>query len=259
MIYDAHNHLHFPELSGVDLEKYFQSVAEVAVNGTHPGDWEAVAQMARSYSNSVVPQFGVHPWEVHDLPSDWELSLKARLEEFPRAGVGECGLDKWIKGHDLALQQEVLKAQLRIANDYNRPVTLHCLKAWGSLRELLKEIPLQKGFLLHAYSGPREWIEEFVEMGAYFSFSPYFLHERKAERVEYFRDVPHNRLIVETDAPAMLGPPESWALEQEKFSTMHQHPLNLTQVYECTAKALEISLSDLINCCQENFISLYHA
>jgi len=258
-LYDAHSHLHFPELSEVDWEVYFKGVSRVAVNGTQPRDWEAVAEFTRSYPERVNPQFGVHPWEVKGLPEGWEEELEGYLTKFPNAGVGEIGLDKWFKGYDLSLQSEVLKAQIGIANDLDRPVTIHCLKAWGTLRELLYANPIKKNFLLHAYGGPAEWIEEFAEMGAYFSFSPYFLYKRKEERVQAFRKVPSNRILIETDAPAMLGPEVTWADGQREFSTEFQHPVNITKIYERSAEALEMPLYELTERCEENFLSLYHA
>ena len=59
------------------------------------------------------------------------------------------------------------------------------------------------GFLIHAYNGPAEWIPWFVEKGAYFSFSPYFLLERKRPQREAFRLMPLDRLLIETDAPEL--------------------------------------------------------
>jgi len=255
--YDAHTHLHFNELKNVDWEQYFKNVSRVSVNGTHPDDWESVADMTLAHPDQVIPQFGIHPWKVKETPNEWEHRLRDLLKKFPIAGVGEIGLDKWIKDYDLALQKSIMLTQIEIANEFARPVTIHCLKAWGTLKELLLESPIQRGFLLHAYSGPAEWIEEFAKMGAYFSFSPYFLYERKAERLTTFKKVPLDRLLIETDAPAMLGPPESWSLEQNLFSKKHQHPNNIRKVYERYAEASGIPLEKLTLRCRNNFLWLF--
>ncbi len=255
---DAHAHLQFAELQEIDLQSYFQAGHQVAVNGTHPGDWGVVAELARTYAGRVIPQFGVHPWEVRDLPSGWEATLRHYLQEFPCAGVGEVGLDKWVRGANVPLQLSILRPQLAIAQQLQRPVTLHCLRAWGTLRDLLRQERLTVPFLLHAYAGPAEWVEEFAEMGAYFSFSPYFLHERKrAAAVERFARVPASRLLIETDAPAMLGPAETWGAEQEPWSQTHQHPSNLACIYAATAQALNRDLTTLTSHCTANFQALF--
>jgi Tat protein secretion system quality control protein TatD with DNase activity len=64
------------------------------------------------------------------------------------------------------------------------------------------------GFLLHSYGSPLELVDSFVELGAYFSFSGYFLNENKKAKLAPFHEIPMDRLLVETDAPAMPLPPE---------------------------------------------------
>ena len=131
------------------------------------------------------------------------------MESHPNAGVGEIGLDRWIEGHDPKVQSEVFLPQLALAAELNRPATIHCLRAWGALDELLRTHPLPKrGFLLHAYGGPQEMVAGFAKLGGYFSFNAYFLHERKARQREVFRHIPADRLLVETDAPDMRPPDE---------------------------------------------------
>lgn len=229
--YDTHCHLQMGVFDDVDLSKYWDDVSTACVNGTSPKDWERVAQLAERYPEKVIASFGVHPWNVNELDFGWEQQLLNFLARYPNAGVGEVGLDKWVRGYDLERQKKVFLSQVEIAKELSRPLTIHCLKAWGSLRELL---PYFRGgrFLLHSYGGPKDYIQEFVDAGAYFSFSPYFLHERKADRLEVFKSIPLGRLLVETDAPSMLGPESTWSTEQKLFSNDQQHPANLFQTYE---------------------------
>ena len=254
---DAHLHLHFPELEKIDLEVYLESVSSVVVNGTSPQDWQAVAKLAREHPEQIIPQFGVHPWEVSKLTKNWQEELCDLLEQFPTAGVGEIGLDKWVKGFDLPLQKEIFQAQIQIVNKYRRPATIHCLKAWGTLREILHKTPCEQPFLLHAYGGPADWLPEFYELGAYFSFSPYYLHSRKSERVDAFRLVPQDRLLIETDSPSMLGPQSTWSKEQQAFSEDLQHPLNLIPIYKQAAHALGLTLEKLLEVSASNFQKIF--
>jgi len=246
--YDAHCHWHDVRLAPhreqmiADLESIPLRCA--VVNGTHPEDWDAVASLAEA-DPRVLPAFGLHPWRVNDAPSDWLEQLRKMLVRFPGAAIGEVGLDRWIKGHDLARQRDALALQLAIAVEENRPASLHCLQAWGPMKEMLAESPTpERGFQLHGYGGSPEMVSEFVHLGAYFSFSAYVMNPNKAQHRAALRAVPADRLLIETDAPDML-PPVDWrafALPG-KASFAHapageepQHPANIVAAYRAVAQ-----------------------
>ncbi len=204
---DAHNHLHDPRLADLQGELATMATAiplrHSVVNGTSEGDWDAVVTLA-STQPWIIPSFGLHPWFVRERSQDYLSLLDRLLTQHPVAAIGEIGLDRWIKDPDIEAQRECFIAQLELARRHNRPVTIHCLKAWGLLEEILRDLPLLPcGFLLHSYGGPSEMIPRWVQLGAYFSISPYFGHHRKAAQLETFRSVPIERLLIETDAPDM--------------------------------------------------------
>jgi len=217
--FDAHNHLQDPRLD--DVRGQFLAdharldILGMVVNGTQESDWPAVGRLARE-NPAVIPSFGLHPWRVAGRSPDWLADLESRLEP-GAAAIGEIGLDRWVEPRDDGDQEAVFIAQLRLAQRLNLPVTIHCLRAFGRLLELLREVgPPPAGFLLHAYGGPVEMLTQFEGLGAYFSFSGHFAHERKEKAREVFKAVPLDRLLVETDAPDMpppaamrLGPAES--------------------------------------------------
>jgi len=261
-ICDAHNHLHdsrlIPHRAGIMTELSRLGVTRAVVNGTREGDWEAVAALAATES-FVVPSFGLHPWHVAERTPGWVEALRGQLAAHPGAGIGEIGLDRWVKGHDLELQTEVFLAQMAIAAAENRPATIHCLKAWGALRDLMERQPVPaRGFLLHAYGGPMEMVKGFVKRGAYFSFNAYFLHERKSELREVFRELPLDRLLVETDAPDMLPPDD---LNRHPLSdeagTPINHPGNIALAYESLARIRGTEVEKLAERVAENFTRFF--
>lgn len=258
---DAHNHLHdarlaphhatiLPELARLGIHR-------AVVNGTREADWPAVAGLAREHS-FVVPSFGLHPWYVAARTPDWLAVLRAQLDAHPHAGVGEIGLDRWIEGHDDAAQAEVFRAQLALAAELDRPATIHCLRAWGALEEALRQQPLPRGFLIHAYGGSAEMAREFAARGGYFSFNAYFLHERKTAPREVFRHLPADRLLVETDAPAMLPPdgPNAYPLRDAAGEPLN-HPANLVLAYAALAELRGVPVGTLAAQVQENFARLF--
>jgi TatD DNase family protein len=202
----------------------------------------------------------LHPWFVGGRSEGWLDTLRGHLEEWPRAGVGEVGLDRWIAGHDLAVQSEVLLQQLALAASLNRPVTLHCVRAWGALREALRLSPaLPCGFLIHAYGGPIELVPEFADRGAYFSFSTSFLHPRKSAARDVFRRLPADRLLIETDAPSLAPPPEHnrFPLTDDATGESLNHPGNLGVALEGLAEVRASSLEEIARLTTENFMRLF--
>jgi TatD DNase family protein len=260
-LYDAHNHLQddwlAPHLPGILETLEGIGIGGAVVNGTLEGDWEAVSRLGRERA-WVIPSYGLHPWYIKDRTQDWEAKLRARLDE--GGAVGEIGLDRWMDGYDFEDQQRVFRAQLRLAAERNVPATIHCLRAWGALWDIVREEAVPGcGFLLHAYGGPVEMIGPFVERGAYFSFNGYFLDETRHRKREAFREMPLERTLVETDAPAMPLPAERvrYPLPDTTDGKKVNHPGNLAVAYEGLAELRGIGVAELATQVEKNFRRLF--
>jgi TatD DNase family protein len=260
--FDAHNHLQDdrfqPRTETVLAEARAAGLVRMVVNGSCEADWPAVLDLARRHPD-ILPSFGYHPWYVRERTPHWRECLAEHLEAIPSA-VGEIGLDRWIKDHDLADQTGVLLWQWQWAVAHNRPVSLHCLQAWGALHDLLRTHPAPEcGFLLHSYGGPPEMVEPLARLGAYFSLPGYFAHERKLKQRETFRCVPLDRLLVETDAPDQTLPPERelFHLHDAAANRPLNHPGNCGRVYEFAAEWLGVPLPELTDQVEANFQRLF--
>jgi TatD DNase family protein len=262
-LYDAHNHLHDDRLGPAKASLIHsatqEGVVRMVVNGSCEEDWPAVLTLAKAHPAVVLPSFGYHPWYVKERTVDWRPNLIHYLDQVPSA-VGEIGLDRWIKDHDLAQQEEVFQSQLQIATDRNLPISIHCLKAWGRLFDLLRGGPTPRpGFLLHSYGGPQEMVEPLAKLGAYFSFPGYYAHERKHRQRETFRHVPLDRLLIETDAPDQLLPDSltTHQLIDPASGNPINHPANLGAVYQFVAELIDIPLAELAGQVEANFKRLF--
>ena len=259
---DAHNHLHdarlVPHRPAIFAELARLGVTRAVVNGTREDDWPAVAALAHEQP-LVIPSFGLHPWHVAARSPDWLARLRAMLDAQPGAVIGEIGLDRWIAGHDPEVQREVFTAQMALAVERDLPVTIHCLRAWGALWDLIRTGPAPaRGFLLHAYGGPGEMVRGFVARGAYFSFNAYFLHERKAAQRAVFQHIPLDRLLVETDAPDLRPPDERNALPmQDADGQPLNNPANIAVAYAALAELRGMPVEELTVQVAENFARLF--
>ena len=275
--YDAHNHLQddwlAPQLDQIAAQLAGLRLQGAVVNGTCENDWAGVSELSRRFP-WVVPSFGLHPWDTGNRSPDWLKKITVVLEAHPTAGVGEIGLDRWIidrarlddprltgmRRAPLDEQIEVFSAQLKLAARDNRPATIHCLDAWGALDQVLHKTPVPaRGFLLHAYSGPAEMVRGFVELGAYFSFNGSFLDERHGRHRETFKLIPRDRLLVETDAPAMSLPEplRTYNLPPSATGQPVNHPGNIEAAYVGLAATLGLTVADLATQTEANFLRFF--
>lgn len=254
---DAHLHLQDPRLSGKLEDIIHQTraagVAACVVNATCEADWQEVARLAETHSDWVIPSFGIHPWHAATASPGWDHRLERLLRLFPNAGIGECGLDRWVREPDLGIQRQVFARQLELAQALDRTVSVHCLKAWGALQEeLTRKTPPQ--LLVHSYGGSAETARELMRLGACFSFSGYFLFPNKKSVIEVFRQLPANRILLESDAPDMI-PPDS--LVTHPLQDRCNHPGNLPSVGRALAAALNMNPAELAKTTRENFSRLF--
>jgi TatD DNase family protein len=261
-LFDAHNHFQEERLDGwrEGLMGVLpgMGVREMMVNGMSEGDWGKVAALAERVE-WVRPSFGLHPWWVKGRSEAWREALEGWLRAFPEAGVGEAGLDRWIEEPDVEAQVECFKWQVALAVREGRALTVHCVRAFGLLDEVLREVERpERGFLIHSYGGPVEMVAGFARMGAYFSVSPHFALERKRGQLEVFGRVPLDRLLIETDAPD-LGPPTELNPNRLTLEDGREvnSPANLRFSYELVAGLRGMPVEDLAAVVGENYRRLF--
>jgi len=261
---DAHLHWQDPRLGTLspDLQQVMDSarIGLAVVNGTSQRDWPLVHAL-KQRSLQVVPAFGLHPWYIEDRSASWLFELSNWLKQ-GRAVMGEIGLDRWHRRDNMEDQVRVFLDQWALANELGCSVTIHCLKAWGRLLELIKAHPHRgPGFLIHSYSGPAEMIPHFMELGAFFSISGYFAHDRKVHQLAAFKTIPMHRLLLETDAPDMLPPPscrsDEWNDPQSGEAI--NHPSNIEAIYRFVAKEWGMRQEELEEAMQQNARILFGA
>ena len=287
--YDAHQHFHFEDLApfratvAADLQA--AGVRCAVVNGTNEEEWPVVAGLAQQY-RWILPSYGVHPWDCGNRSADWLAKLRTILEAddqkpaglpaaaSAKAGVGEIGLDRWIvdgvrpddpriaglRVASMDEQCEVFAAQLALAAELDRAASIHCTQAFGALHDVLRSTPRPaRGFLLHGYGGPVDMIRTFADLGAFFSFNLEALQPRLAARLDNFKAVPVDRLLVETDAPAKAPAAElnCFPLGLSADGSPINHPANITAAYAALAELRGLPLEELTTVVETNFLRLF--
>lgn len=260
---DAHCHYHDPRLAPF-LPDALRTAREAGlsravINGTSEADWGAVVEFCEE-NPWAVPAFGIHPWHAAGRSAAWERELTSLLDRFPKATVGEIGLDLWIEPRDFEDQRRLFLRQLAIAAERNIPATIHCVRAWEPLRQCLLKHPVPaRGVLIHAFGGPENLIPFFCDLGARFSFSPSLLQDRKSAKRAAFQRAPRDRVLLETDAPSLPPPPEKnpHPLPGSEGDVSLNHPANLSVALEGLAETLDMSAEDTASLTERNWKILF--
>lgn len=216
--FDTHCHLQdprlAPDLTGVLTRARAAGVTRLVCCATREQDWAAVLELRRRPGIGIM--LGLHPWHVAAAVPGWLDRLEAQLLA-QAAGVGECGLDFRPDHPDPALQERALIAQLRLAIRLDRPVSLHCVRAWGPLRACLERTGIPAaGAVLHAYSGSVELARAFTSLGLHLGFGGAIADPAARRARAALAAVAAERILFETDAPD-LAPP-GWAGPNEPAS-----------------------------------------
>ncbi|TXG66530.1 hypothetical protein EZV62_007805 [Acer yangbiense] len=120
---------------------------------------------------------------------------------------GQIGLDKGSRGREIDFtdQVEVFRQQLELAKELKRPASIHCVRAFGDMLEIMKSVgPFPAGVILHSYLGSAEMVPEFSKLGAYFSFSGFLMSMKAQKAKKMLKRISMERILLETDAPDAL-------------------------------------------------------
>ncbi len=142
--------------------------------------------------------YGLHPWYLDKETYEAQLGkLEVIAHEKRCMAIGECGLDKLSKV-DFAFQQEVFVEQIRIANKINKPLIIHCVKAFNELINCLNLNDNKVPVIIHGFNNNENIARVMVDQGYYFSFGKALLgYESNAAKA--IKNVGRKNFFLETD------------------------------------------------------------
>jgi TatD DNase family protein len=213
MIIDSHCHLDYfaeGEIEAVVARAREAGVARMVTIGTRMEQAAAVKALCDRFPDTVWGTVGIHPHNAGEQPLPGVEDLVA-LADHPRIiGIGESGLDYFYDKSPRAVQAESFRRHIRTARLAGLPLAIHARQADDDILAILRDEREQGGafeFLLHCFSSGRALAEAAVAMGGYVSFSGILTFPKSPELREIARDLPEDRLLVETDAPYLAPVP----------------------------------------------------
>ncbi|WP_431258755.1 TatD family hydrolase [Roseateles chitinivorans] len=239
---DTHCHLDASEFDAdrdaVVARALAAGVSQVVIPAVVAGNFDRARALAHAHGFSYA--LGIHPlYVMHARDEDLGRldRMLAECRDDPRlVGIGEIGLDFFVKDLDAATQQHFYVEQLKLAKRHGLPVILHVRRSADQLLGGLRRIGLQTGGIGHAFNGSRQQADAFLELGFKLGFGGTLTFERSLQIRRLAVELPAEALVLETDAPDI---PPHWlyrtAEERAAGARSRNEPGELPRIGEILA------------------------
>jgi TatD DNase family protein len=222
IVVDSHCHLDFPdfadELDAVVERAAAAGVCRMVTICTHLSRFEAVRAIAERF-DSVYCSIGVHPHEAGPEGIADPAALVDRIDHAKVVAIGETGLDYYYEHSPRDAQRTSFRAHIAAARETGLPLIVHTRDADADTMAILAEEVAAGPFpgVIHCFSTSRELAEKAIELGFYISLSGIITFKAADDLRATVRDLPLDRLLVETDAPYLAPMPNRGKRNEPAF------------------------------------------
>ena len=248
------SHAHLQQIQPAERGRVLDEAREAGVGGflvpaTQLDEAEDLLRLAHQHAD-VWCSLGVHP---HDA-STWREGDFERLRGLVRdpkvVAVGEAGLDYYYKNGSPEAQAEGFRAHIAAARETGLPLEIHTREADADTLAILEDEHKKGAFpaVLHCYTGGRELALRAVDLGLYVSFSGVISFKKTEALQEIARDVPLDRILVETDAPFLAPVP---------YRGKTNEPAYVVHTASALARIRGVSEAEIARATTDNFFRLY--
>ncbi len=187
---------------------------------------ELVSLHSPSAKKPNLYSFGIHPWKIDKDVNDILQEMDTITRNRRCIAIGECGLDKAIDT-DFELQQKIFCEQIQIANEVQKPLMIHCVKAFNELTACLKKMNNTVPVIIHGFNNNQNIANDLLKQGYLLSFGKALLDDG-SNASEVIKHVGRKNFFLENDdsdvsirdiykrASEILGIEESFLQEQLK-------------------------------------------
>lgn len=247
MIIDTHAHLN-TEPYEQDLDAFIKrandaDVKKIIVIGMNKKANTRAIELSKK--PNLYATVGLHPSDVSE-GLDTDL-LRAQVDNPKVVAIGEIGIDLyWVKDN-LELQLQVFRKQIDLAIELNLPVVIHMRDSAKEIYDVIKEYPNLRG-VMHCFSASFEWAMKFIALGFYIGIGGPVTFKNNLEAKEVAKNIPIDRLLVETDSPYLTPVP---------FRGKQNEPAYTRLVVEEIAKLRGLSLEEVSTMTTQNAMRLF--
>jgi TatD DNase family protein len=252
-IVDSHCHLDFPEFSAelpeVVARAEAAGVRVMQTICTHITKFPQVLAVAERFPN-IYASVGIHP---HNVEGEPKVSAEEiiHLSQHPKViGIGETGLDYYYEHSPRELQKTSFRTHIEASRETGLPLIVHTRNADEDTIHIMANAYKEGAYpgLIHCFSSSRQVAEKSIEIGFYISLSGILTFKKAEELREIVKDIPLDRLIVETDSPYLAPLPHRGKRCEPAFTR---------NTAECLAQIKGVSLEEISRITTENFFRLF--
>lgn len=208
---DTHSHL-YDEAFASEEDLAVDRAVEAGVTRMILPDIDSVSReqmfdLSERHPEVLFPCLGLHPTSIGP---DWKEEFAKMEQHLDKkiAAIGETGIDCYWSKEFLEEQKEAFRLQLDLAHDLDLPVIIHSRESTEIILDILKECRhLNLRGVFHAYSGSRETFKEIQKLGDWYIGIGGVLTFKKASIAEHVKDIPLDRILLETDSPYLTPVP----------------------------------------------------
>lgn len=253
MLIDSHCHLDFPDFE-TDRDEVIRRSAQAGVGlmitiSTRVRRFSALEALCGTYPN-VFCSVGTHPHNAADEMDVTAAELVALSAYDKCVAIGEAGLDYHYDKSPRDAQAKGFLTHIDVARQTGLPLVIHARNADQDIEGILTE-ETGKGafpFVLHCFSSGARLAEVAVALGGYVSFSGILTFKNSEDIRATARNVPHDRILVETDAPYLAPPPHRGRRNEPSY---------VVETARVFAETLDIEFDQLARLTTENFFRLF--
>lgn len=254
-LFDTHCHINDEKFDSDRAEVLSRmreaGVEKAVVIGDAVSDGKDVISLTQDPSGILYGAYGLHPHEADSWTEETESRIRSVLSHPRMVALGEIGLDYHYDLSARETQKSVFARQLEIARDLDKPAVLHIREAHGDAYEIMNSL-FRKGALprgiMHCFGGSLESALEYVKMGYYISFSGSLTFKNAPNLVRAARELPMDRLLIETDCPYMSPVP---------MRGKRNEPAFVLYTCEKLAQIKALSADEVARICFENALKAF--
>lgn len=253
MLIDSHAHLDSKEFDK-DREEIVKSFKDLGIEYTivpaaNMKSSNKIVKLIKEY-DELYGAVGVHPHDTKDMKIEDIEELFKLSEEEKVIAIGEIGLDYYYEYTDREIQKKWFREQIKLAKKIGLPIIVHEREAAKDVFDIISsEYDETLKGVIHCYSGSLEMAKKYIDLGFFISFAGPVTFKNAIKPKEVAKDIPLDRLLVETDSPYLTPVP---------FRGKRNNPTYVKYVAEEIAKLKDISLEELEKITNKNTKILFN-
>lgn len=218
---DVHTHINMLEITADEALRLASenNVRNMITIGTCPDDLPLVLSLAEKYYPVVACSLGIHPHEAALYSPEMADFIRKNAGRKEVVAIGETGLDYFYNNAPKDVQIAAFRAQLELAEELKLPVEIHTRDAEPDTMQILRDFKGRAHGLLHCFTGTWDMAKVGLDNGWDISISGVVTFKKAEELREVVKQVPIERLHVETDAPFLAPMPHRGKKNQPAFVT----------------------------------------